>query len=95
MIGSLIAAILLGLVAGYIAKALVPGKDPGGFVATIGIGLVGSLLGFFLFRLIGIGDEDKFDWGGIISAIVGSMLVLVVYKKAIGPGKEPSRIGRH
>jgi uncharacterized membrane protein YeaQ/YmgE (transglycosylase-associated protein family) len=94
MIGSLIAAILLGLVAGYIAKALVPGKDPGGPLVTIGIGLVGSLIGYFLFRLIGIGDEDKFDWGGIIGAIIGSVIVLLAYRKMIGPGREPERLGR-
>jgi uncharacterized membrane protein YeaQ/YmgE (transglycosylase-associated protein family) len=94
MIGSLIAAILLGLVAGYIAKALVPGKDPGGPLVTIGIGLVGSLIGYFLFRLIGIGDEDKFDWGGIIGAIIGSVIVLLAYRKMIGPGREPARLGR-
>ena len=76
MIGSLIAAILLGLVAGYIAKALVPGKDPGGPLVTIGIGLVGSLIGYFLFRLIGIGDEDKFDWGGIVGAVIGAVIVV-------------------
>jgi uncharacterized membrane protein YeaQ/YmgE (transglycosylase-associated protein family) len=94
MIGSLIAAILLGLVAGYIAKALVPGKDPGGPLVTIGIGLVGSLIGYFLFRLIGIGDEDKFDWGGIIGAIIGSVIVLLAYRKMIGPGREPAHLGR-
>lgn len=94
MIGSLIAAILLGLVAGYIAKALVPGKDPGGPLVTIGIGLVGSLIGYFIFRLIGIGDTDAFDWGGVIGAIIGSVIVLLVYRKAIGPGREPAHLGR-
>ncbi|HEX8104961.1 MAG TPA: GlsB/YeaQ/YmgE family stress response membrane protein [Solirubrobacteraceae bacterium] len=94
MIVSLIAALLLGLVAGYIAKALVPGKDPGGPLVTIGIGLLGSLIGYFLFRLLHIGDADKFDWGGIIGAIIGSVIVLLVYRKAIGPGREPARVGR-
>lgn len=80
----MIGAIILGLVAGYIAKALVPGKDPGGFFATIGIGLVGSLLGFFLFTsVLGIGDNKIFDLGGLIGAIIGTIIVLVAYKKFV------------
>ncbi len=78
----MIGAILLGLVAGYIAKALVPGKDPGGFFVTILIGLVGSLVGFFLFtEVLGIGDSKIFDLGGLIGAIIGTIIVLLVYKK--------------
>lgn len=84
----MIGAILLGLVAGYIAKALVPGKDPGGFFATILIGLVGSLVGFFLFTsVLGIGDNDIFDLGGLIGAIIGTIIVLVAYKKFAAPKK--------
>ncbi len=94
MIGSLIAALLLGLVAGYIAKALVPGKDPGGPLVTIGIGLAGSLVGYFIFRLIGIGDTDRFDWGGLIGAIIGSMILLIGYRKMVGPAREPKHL-RH
>ena len=91
----MIGAIILGLVAGYIAKALLPGKDPGGFFVTIGLGLVGSLVGFFFFTsLLGIGDNDIFDLGGLIGAIIGTILVLVVYRKTIGPGREPERLRR-
>ena len=57
----MIGAIILGLLAGYIAKALMPGKDPGGFFVTIRLGLAGSLVGFFLFtELLGIGDDQAF-----------------------------------
>jgi uncharacterized membrane protein YeaQ/YmgE (transglycosylase-associated protein family) len=50
--------VILGLLAGYIAKALMPGKDPGGFFVTILLGLAGSLVGFFIFtELLGIGDD--------------------------------------
>lgn len=78
----MIGALILGLLAGYIAKAIVPGKDPGGFFATILIGLVGSFVGFFLFtKVLGIGDTDAFDLGGLIGAIIGTVLVLVAYKK--------------
>jgi len=86
----MIGAIILGLVAGFVAKAIVPGKDPGGFFATIGIGLVGSLVGFFIFtELLGIGDDDIFDLGGLIGAIIGTVLVLVAYKKVAGPESTP------
>ncbi len=85
----MIGAILLGLVAGYIAKALVPGDDPGGFFATILIGLVGSLVGFFLFtEVLGIGDNKIFDLGGLIGAIIGTIIVLLVYKKLTASKRE-------
>jgi uncharacterized membrane protein YeaQ/YmgE (transglycosylase-associated protein family) len=83
----MIGAIILGLVAGYVAKALVPGKDPGGFFVTILLGLVGSLVGFFLFtELLGIGDDDMFDLGGLVGAVIGTVLVLLVYRRMAGPG---------
>ncbi|WP_354698059.1 hypothetical protein DSM112329_03722 [Paraconexibacter sp. AEG42_29] len=81
----MIGALILGLVAGYIAKALVPGKDPGGFFVTIGIGLVGSFVGFLIFtELLGIGDNNAFDLGGLIGAIIGTIIVLVAYRKFAG-----------
>lgn len=84
---AMIGALILGLVAGYIAKAIHPGKDPGGFFATIAIGLVGSLVGFFVFtELLGIGDDDMFDLGGLIGAIIGTLLVLVAYRRLVGTG---------
>ena len=91
----MIGAIILGLVAGYIAKALLPGKDPGGFLVTILIGLVGSLVGFFIFtELLGIGDTQAFDLGGLIGAIIGSILVLVIYRKVAGSrsSEQPARV---
>ena len=81
MVGEIIGAIILGLIAGYIAKALLPGDDPGGFFVTIALGIAGSLVGYFIFtELLGIGDDDKFDLGGIIGAIIGTMLLLLVYR---------------
>lgn len=78
----MIGAIILGLVAGYVAKALVPGKDPGGFFVTIGIGLAGSLVGFFLFtEALGVGDSDMFDLGGLLGAIIGTVILLVGYRQ--------------
>ncbi len=84
----MIGALILGLVAGYIAKAIVPGKDPGGFFVTILIGLVGSFVGFLLFtEVLGIGDNKAFDLGGLIGAIVGTVLLLVGYKAVAGKDK--------
>jgi len=78
----MIGAIILGLVAGFIAKALLPGDDPGGFIVTILLGLAGSLVGFFLFtELLGIGDTQAFDLGGLIGAIIGTMLLLLAYRQ--------------
>jgi uncharacterized membrane protein YeaQ/YmgE (transglycosylase-associated protein family) len=78
----MIGALILGLVAGYLAKALLPGDDPGGFLVTIALGLIGSLVGFFIFtELLGIGDSDIFDLGGLIGAIIGTMIVLLGYRQ--------------
>jgi uncharacterized membrane protein YeaQ/YmgE (transglycosylase-associated protein family) len=81
----MIGAIILGLVAGYIAKALMPGKDPGGFFVTILLGLAGSLIGFFIFtELLGIGDTQAFDLGGLVGAIIGTMILLFAYRQIAG-----------
>jgi uncharacterized membrane protein YeaQ/YmgE (transglycosylase-associated protein family) len=77
----MIGAIILGILAGYIAKALMPGDDPGGFFVTILLGLAGSLIGFFIFtELLGVGDTEIFDLGGLIGAIIGTMILLGVYR---------------
>ena len=90
MIGELIAAIVIGILAGYIGRALLPGPDPMGFVATVAVGIIGALVGWMLFTyLLGIGDKDKFDLGGIVGAIVGTMLVLValrMFRRSGGAG---------
>jgi uncharacterized membrane protein YeaQ/YmgE (transglycosylase-associated protein family) len=85
MIGNLIAAIIIGFIAGFIGRALLPGPDPMGVVATIVVGIVGALVGWVLFTyVLGIGDKDKFDLGGIIGAIVGTMLVLLALRAVRG-----------
>ena len=69
MLGMIIAAIVIGIIAGYLGRLLLPGKDPMGFVGTVVAGIIGSLVGFFIFTsVLGIGDNDKFDLGGIIGA---------------------------
>jgi uncharacterized membrane protein YeaQ/YmgE (transglycosylase-associated protein family) len=86
----MIGAIILGLLAGYIAKALLPGKDPGGFFVTILLGLAGSLVGFFIFtELLNIGDSEMFDLGGLIGAIIGTMILLGVYRVVVDRKEGP------
>ena len=88
----MIGAIILGLLAGFIAKALMPGDDPGGFFVTILLGLAGSLIGFFLFtELLGIGDDDMFDLGGLIGAIIGTMILLGIWRAVAGRNDRPRR----
>jgi uncharacterized membrane protein YeaQ/YmgE (transglycosylase-associated protein family) len=78
--------ILLGLLAGIIAKALLPGDDPGGFIITTIIGVVGALLGGFLARAFGIGDpiDEFFDISTWLAAIIGAIVLLIVYRMVVG-----------
>ncbi len=78
--------ILLGIVAGVIAKALLPGDDPGGFIVTAIIGIVGALLGGFLARALGLGDpiDEFFDVSTWLAAIIGAVILLVVYRAVTG-----------
>ena len=95
MIGELIAAIFIGIIAGYLGRLLLPGRDPMGFVQTVIVGIIGALVGYFLFTfLLGIGDEDKFDFGGIIGAIVGTIIVLLIWRAVAGRGEGPTTTAR-
>jgi uncharacterized membrane protein YeaQ/YmgE (transglycosylase-associated protein family) len=82
----MIGAIILGIVAGFLGRALMPGPDPMGFIATTILGLAGALLGWLVFTgLLGIGDSDKFDLGGIVGAVIGVLILLALYRRfAIG-----------
>ena len=87
MLGNIIAAIVIGIIAGYLGRLLLPGRDPMGFVGTVIAGILGALVGYFLFTsLLGIGDNDKFDLGGIIGAVIGTMIVLAIYRAVAGRG---------
>ncbi len=78
--------ILLGLIAGAIAKAILPGDDPGGIIVTTIIGVVGALLGGFLAAAIFGAHplDDFFDLSTWATAIVGSVILLVIYRLATG-----------
>ena len=72
--------ILLGLVAGFLAKLLMPGKGPAGFVLTILLGIVGALVGGYLgSHLLGLEDVTGFDLRSVGLAVGGAVLVLLVY----------------
>ncbi len=75
----MISAIIIGLIVGALAKLIMPGKDPGGFFVTILLGLGGALIGFFIFtELLGIGDNEMFDLGGLIGAVIGVVILLAI-----------------
>ena len=82
----IIAFIILGLFAGIIAKALLPGDDPGGLIVTTLIGIAGALIGGFLAAaLFGAHPlDDFFDISTWITAIVGSIILLVLYRMIAG-----------
>ena len=72
--------VLLGLVAGVIAKLIMPGKDPGGLILTIILGVVGAVIGGFLGTQFDIGDVTGFDLRSLGLAIGGALLVLIGYR---------------
>ena len=81
----MIGALLVGLVAGVVARALMPldvlrkMRGPASWGASIAIGLAGAVVGWLIFTVgLGIGDTDIFDWGGIVGAIIGAIIVLVI-----------------
>jgi uncharacterized membrane protein YeaQ/YmgE (transglycosylase-associated protein family) len=70
--------IVFGLIVGIVGKLLMPGKDPGGFIATVAIGILGAVIGGFLGRLIGMyGEEDPV---GFVMAVIGAILLLWLYR---------------
>src|SRR5262252_6685587 len=76
--------ILFGLVVGALAKLIMPGRDPGGFIVTILLGIVGALVGGFLGRAVGWYREG--DPVGFVVAVIGSIVLLIIYRFAVrGP----------
>jgi len=76
--------IVFGLIAGAIAKFLMPGRDPGGCIITIIIGVVGALLGGYLATLLGYGGISGFDFRSFVVAVIGSILLLIIWRMISG-----------
>lgn len=87
--------IVLGLIAGLIAKLILPGDDPGGVIVTTLIGVAGAIVGGFIASALGIGELGKFfDIGTWLLAIGGSLLLLLLYRlvaRRRPAGDEPAR----
>ena len=78
--------VILGLLAGIIAKALLPGDDPGGFIITGLLGIAGALLGGFIAQALGFGDptDEFFDLSTWLAAIIGAIVLLLIYRMIFG-----------
>lgn len=80
--------IIFGLIAGALAKLIMPGKDPGGWFVTILIGIAGAIVGGFIGTIIGFGGITGFDFRSLVVAVAGSLLLLWgfrLYKRRAGP----------
>jgi uncharacterized membrane protein YeaQ/YmgE (transglycosylase-associated protein family) len=79
---SIIGWIFFGLIVGIIGKLLMPGRDPGGFVITILLGIAGALVGGFVGRALGMYGEG--DPVGFVMAVLGSIVLLFLYRAVAG-----------
>ena len=86
MITALLFWIIVGLIAGALAKLIMPGDDPGGIVVTIIIGVVGAILGGWLLSLLGIGGgAGSGGWiFSIVAGIIGAVILLAIYRLVVG-----------
>ena len=73
--------IIFGLLAGALAKLIMPGDDPGGFIVTMLIGIAGALVGGFLATLLGLGTVTGFNLYSFLIAIGGALLLLFIYRR--------------
>lgn len=79
---SILGWILFGLVVGALAKLIMPGRDPGGIIVTILLGIAGAVIGGWVGRLLGLYNEG--DAAGFIMALLGSILLLALYRIIVG-----------
>ena len=73
--------IIFGLIAGILAKWIMPGKDGGGFIVTVILGIVGAVVGGWISTLFGFGKVDGFNFGSFAVAVIGALVVLFIYRK--------------
>lgn len=72
--------IVLGLIVGVLAKLIMPGKDPGGFIVTILLGIAGAFVGGYVGNFLGFGSVSGFDVRSLLLAVGGAVLLLVAYR---------------
>ncbi len=72
--------IIFGLIAGALAKLIMPGNDPGGFIITILLGIAGAIVGGFIGTALGFGDVTGFNFGSFFIAILGAIILLLLYR---------------
>ena len=91
MIGFILFLLVVGLIAGFIARALVPGRDPMSVGQTLLLGIVGSFIGGFLGYVLfrNDGDDGAFQASGIIGSVVGAILALLVWRAVTRRGHAP------
>jgi uncharacterized membrane protein YeaQ/YmgE (transglycosylase-associated protein family) len=81
---SIISWIVVGLIAGALAKLLLPGDDPGGIIMTAIIGMVGAVVGGFVFGIFGGTGATGFNVWSILVATVGAIILLIIYRLIVG-----------
>ncbi|TKI03396.1 GlsB/YeaQ/YmgE family stress response membrane protein [Martelella alba] len=72
--------IIFGLIAGIIAKWIMPGRDGGGFILTVILGIVGAVVGGYISTFFGYGRVDGFNFGSFVVAVIGAIVVLLIYR---------------
>jgi uncharacterized membrane protein YeaQ/YmgE (transglycosylase-associated protein family) len=80
--GSILWMIILGLIAGAIAKLIMPGRDPGGIIVTILLGIAGSVVGGTLWNMFFRNDGN--NTAGLIGSIIGALILLAIYRMVVG-----------
>ncbi|HSM36048.1 MAG TPA: GlsB/YeaQ/YmgE family stress response membrane protein [Longimicrobiales bacterium] len=75
--------LVFGLIAGGLAKLIMPGKDPGGCLVTILIGIVGAVIGGFIGTTLGYGGITGFNLGSMLLAVVGAIILLLIYRLVV------------
>jgi uncharacterized membrane protein YeaQ/YmgE (transglycosylase-associated protein family) len=96
VIGFLLSMLIIGIIAGFLARLLLPGRDPMGFWATVLLGVIGSFVGGFLGYVI-FGhdlDEGALQASGIIGSVIGAMIVLLTWRQFSKSRRRPSVVRR-
>jgi len=92
--GAIIGWIIFGLIAGAIAKLLMPGRDPGGFIVTMLLGIAGAVVGGFIGRALwGSPGVNSWSIGSFALAIAGAIILLVIYRMIVGRRQKATLVG--